>query len=258
MTQIDHIEADPMEFDRYRHLQQSVKSSIGCFLMEPIRGFGGVIPHPPGFMKYAFDHVKKMDGLTFVDEIQTLFRTGRMWAFEDHDVIPDGIIFGKGIANGFPLSGLICRRSLTEKFAQKKVFNTFAGGPSASAAGRATLKAVQTRDLIQHSIEMGGLFRDGFQTLCERYPMLFQQIRGSSGLYQGLVINGTSPTAAKRHARNLQVRLRDDYGVIIGKGGPNADVFRIQPPMCIHAGNVRWVLDSMEETGRVYINEEGL
>jgi alanine-glyoxylate transaminase/(R)-3-amino-2-methylpropionate-pyruvate transaminase len=257
MRRIHHIKPDVIEFDRYRHLQGSIKSSIGSLLVEPIQGCG-FRTLPDGFMKYTFDHVKKMNGLTFVDEIQTLFRTGRMWAFEDHGVIPDGIVFGKGIANGLPLSGLICRRSLTQKFAKKRVFNSFAGNPIACSAARSTLSAVFQDNLLNHSLEMGRIFRDGLSRLCKEYPMLYKEVRGSNGLYQGLVIDGKTAEKARKHATEIQNRLRDHYDVVVGKSGICDNVFRIHPPLAIEEHDIRHVINSLEEAGWVYITEQEL
>ena len=90
-----------------RTIYASTPGQIAGFIVEPIQGFGGVIPMPEGYMAKAFERVRAAGGICIVDEIQTGFaRTGEhYWGFQSHGVIPDMILLGKGIGKRLSLVG---------------------------------------------------------------------------------------------------------------------------------------------------------
>jgi alanine-glyoxylate transaminase/(R)-3-amino-2-methylpropionate-pyruvate transaminase len=117
---------------------------------------------PDGYLAGAFGRIRDAGGICIVDEIQTgVTRTGEhYWGFQAHGVIPDIIVLGKGIGNGFPLSAVVAKREIAEAMAGKRWFN-YGSNPMSCAAGRAVLRAIEEDQTQQHAKKLGAFFKDG-------------------------------------------------------------------------------------------------
>lgn len=212
--------------------------SRSTLLLESIQGYGGVMPLTKSFIENNTKNIQLSDGIVIMDEVQTgVWRTGtNFWGFQSHDIVPDIITCSKGIGNGFPLAATICHMDIANKFINKKFFSTHGGNPMMCAAGRATLRVIEEDNLHKNCYEMGILFKEGLKKLCQTYPDVYLDVRGS-GLLLGLVVN-------KKLATSLR-QLIIDHNIIIGMAGP--DVFKIQPPMCINQNDVNYVLTTFKQ-----------
>ena len=101
-------------------LQQTAPSDTAAILVEPVLGEGGYIPTPPAFLRGLREIADKHDILLIFDEVQSGFgRTGKYfaheWTHEDGGYVrPDVMVMAKGLANGFPLSGIVSRREIMD------------------------------------------------------------------------------------------------------------------------------------------------
>jgi Aminotransferase class-III len=96
--------------------QQTAPKDTAALIVEPVIGEGGYVPAPPAFLAGLRDICDKNGLLLVFDEVQTGFgRTGKYFATEHSGVRPDVIVMAKGLANGFPLSGIVSRRELMDK-----------------------------------------------------------------------------------------------------------------------------------------------
>lgn len=235
---------------------------VAAFIAEPLQGYGGIFPLQRGYLKAAFDMVRKNGGVAIADEVQTGFcRTGdNYWGFQDeiHEgAMPDMITIGKGIGNGIGILGaVIARRSIGEAFASRMWFNTYASNPVACAAGRAVLEVIDEERLKDNCAKQGRTFNKRLGELCKKYPQVLAEIRGK-GLFQGLQITGTSKEVSTKHALEIHRRLRK-YGVVLGRGSALGNVFRVQPPMCIQDKDVEKVCDMVELVTKEYVAEHKL
>lgn len=234
-----------------RAIGASTPGRIAGFVVEPIQGFGGVIPMPEGYLPGAFERVRAAGGLCIVDEVQTGFtRTGsHFWGFEDHGVVPDMIVLGKGIGNGYPLSALVVKREIAESLARKKFFNTYGSNPVSCAAGRAVLRAIDEDETQQNAQNVGQYLKDRLKDLKTRYDVI-GDVRGK-GLMIGveLVKDRNTKEPAGEEAGRIAETAKDN-GVIIGKGGARGNVLRINPPLCIEKKDVDSVADVLDYSFR--------
>jgi len=230
-----------------RTIFSSTSGRIAGMIVEPIQGFGGVVPMPPGYLPRAFEIARAAGGLCISDEVQTGF--GRMgshfWGFEAHDALPDIVVIGKGMGNGFPIAGVIARRDVAESFAQVRFFNTFGGNPVSVAAARSVLKVIDDERLQGNAQERGAQLLAGLATLQERHPLI-GDVRGS-GLILGieLVEDRRSRRPAVAAGDRIQKRMRA-AGFINVKGSATRNTFRINPPMCVTAGDCDEWLDAFD------------
>jgi alanine-glyoxylate transaminase/(R)-3-amino-2-methylpropionate-pyruvate transaminase len=180
--------------------------------------------------------------------VQTGFtRTGsHYWGFQEHAVLPDIIVMGKGIANGFPLSAVAARREIAEAMTGRKFFNTYGSNPVSCAAGRAVLRAIDEDHTMRNANERGDELKQRLLGLKERYELI-GDVRGS-GLMLGveLVRNRITKEPADLEAGKVAEYAKDN-GVVIGKGGIFGNILRINPPLCIEKHDIDWVADVLNQ-----------
>ena len=227
----------------------STPGKIAGFIVEPIQGFGGVMPLPIGYLSAAFERAHAAGGVCIVDEIQTGFtRMGsHFWGFEVHGVIPDIVVMGKGIGNGFPLAAVVAKRKIAEPTAQKKFFNTYGSNPMSCAAGRAVLRAIDEDRIQQNSKKIGELMMEKLHKIQSKHSVI-GEVRGR-GLMVGidLVKDRNTKEPAEEEAARVSETAKDN-GVIMGKGGALGNVLRINPPMCIQEEDVKFFTEVLQDS----------
>ena len=123
---------------------------FGAFYIEPMQGTGGYIVPPQGYMKKLAESLKKRNVLLVADEIQMgVYRTGKLWSWENFDIIPDIFVFGKAITNGLnPLSGIWAKEELINpaKFPPGSTHSTFASNPLGTSVALEVLKMTEEDD----------------------------------------------------------------------------------------------------------------
>lgn len=204
-----------------------------AFIAETCPSVGGQIVPPPGYLAAAYRHVRDAGGVCVADEVQTAY--GRMgssfYAFEDQEVVPDIIVLGKPIGNGFPLGAVIATEEIARSFDNgMEFFSTFGGSTVSCAAGLATLDVVQEERLQAHASRVGD------QLLARLRPLaasggVVGDVRGS-GLFVGveLVKDPSTLEPATAEATWVVNRMRDE-GILLGTDGPFHNVLKIRPPM---------------------------
>jgi 4-aminobutyrate aminotransferase-like enzyme len=122
---------------------------VAAFLVEPILGEGGYVVPDDGFLR-ALRALADQHGIMLIaDEVQTGYgRTGRMFATEWTGARPDILVMAKGIASGMPLSGIMARRSLMDKFTPGVHGGTYGGNAVSCAAALATLDVMEDEGLV--------------------------------------------------------------------------------------------------------------
>ncbi|MEM7026034.1 MAG: aminotransferase class III-fold pyridoxal phosphate-dependent enzyme, partial [Pseudomonadota bacterium] len=130
-------------------IRAATSGRLAGMIIEPVQGYGGIVPMPEGYIAGAFERVRASGGVCIIDEVQSgVGRTGdHFWAFEGHGVVPDIVVMAKGIGNGVPLGAVVARREVAECMADKFLFHTYGANPMACAAGRAVLKVMRDEKL---------------------------------------------------------------------------------------------------------------
>ena len=228
----DHV--DGYLDDIRRVIDSSTSGAVAGIMIEPIQGYGGVIPAPPGYLRRAAAMAREAGGLFICDEVQTGFgRTGESWwGFEQDDVVPDIVVMSKGIGNGFPIAAMVLRRDVAESMAKRKFFNTYGSNPMACAAGRAVLQVIQEDGLVANAKAVGARFGDALERAAASHGVI-GSVRGK-GLMRGIefVADRATRTPAEGVAARVQENLREN-GVIVGRSGQYRNVLRINPPLCV-------------------------
>lgn len=249
---------DPYLDEIDRSIAYSTCGKLAAMLIEPVQGYGGIIPMPPGYMKGAAERVRAADGLLIVDEVQSGFgKTGdSMWCFDQHDVVPDIMIIAKGFGNGLPIGAVVAKKHIAESMAEKFMFHTYGANPVACAAARAVLKVIREDKMMDNVKTVGSQLTEGLNKLKERYSII-GDVRGH-GFMQAieLVKDRKTKEPAPEATSRIFERTREN-GLILSKSGTFKNVFRMVPPLCLSSEDVEPVLNALDKSF-ASIEKEGL
>ncbi len=212
-------------------------------IVEVVQGEGGVVPAADAWLRGLRDITARAGVALIVDEIQTGFgRTGKLFAFEHANIVPDVVVLSKAIGGSLPLSVMVYRDWL-DTWQPGAHAGTFRGNQMAMAAGSAVIRHIESENLVQHAAAMGQRLYEHLLGLQRNSPQL-GDVRGR-GLMLGVEIvdpAGTpdalghppaDPGLASRIQRECLKR-----GMIIELGGRYGSVVRFLPPLIISAEQV--------------------
>ncbi|ETS75501.1 2,2-dialkylglycine decarboxylase [Pestalotiopsis fici W106-1] len=216
--------------------RQSV-GSLAAFIMEPILSTGGILVPPKGYLKRMYDECKKRDMLVIMDEAQTgVGRTGKMFAFEDDDIVPDILCLSKTLGCGLPLGSVSTTAEIARGLAQSKFLwlTTHLNDPLTAAVGDKVLEIVERDNIAQRAAERGEQLHRGLLRLQEKYWCI-GDVRGR-GLFQAIEIISDAETRAPGpdlgqlvSDKALALGISCNVVNLPGMGG----VFRLAPPVTV-------------------------
>jgi 4-aminobutyrate aminotransferase-like enzyme/Ser/Thr protein kinase RdoA (MazF antagonist) len=206
---------------------------LAAFIAETCPSVGGQHLLPSGYLAEVYASVRRAGGLTVADEVQTGF--GRLgscfYAFEEHGVVPDVVVLGKPIGNGFPLAAVVTTRAIADAFDNgMEFFSTYGGNPVACEVGLAVLDVLAEEQLQAHATRVGARLLAGLHELASVHECI-GDVRGK-GLFLGaeLVRDRDARTPDPARASQIVDCMRE-AGVLIGTDGPDHNVLKIRPPM---------------------------
>jgi 4-aminobutyrate aminotransferase len=225
-------------------ISQTAPEETAAILVEPILGEGGYVVPPASFLKGLREIADEHGIMLVFDEVQSGFgRTGRWFAFENFDVVPDIIIIAKGVASGMPMSGVIAPLSIMEKWIPGTHGGTYGGNAIATAAATETIRVIREEGLIENAQERGVQLMTGLGHLQEKYPVI-ADVRGL-GLMVGTEIRDANRKPDKAMAKAV-VRACFDQKMILLTCGHWDNTIRWIPPLNITEDQVSDGLERFE------------
>lgn len=223
-------------------------NGLAAFIADSMFSSDGVFSHPAELLKPVAEVVRKAGGVFIADEVQSGFgRTGeKLWGYQRHGIDPDIVTLGKPMGNGFPVAAVAVAPEVVESFgADMRYFNTFGGNTVAIAAAQAVLDIIRDEGLVDNSLKVGRLLRDGLQDLANKYEQI-GDVRGS-GLYVGveMVSDRAAKTPDAAAAAAIVNGLRERR-VLISATGFHANTLKIRPPLVFSPANVDRFLTEIE------------
>jgi len=159
-------------------VEDAIDETIGTVIVEPIQGETGIIVPPDNVIKSIRKICDQRKLVLVFDEIQSgLGRTGKMWAGQHWNTVPDIMCLAKGIAGGVPMGLTVARNEIIECIKTGEHSSTFSGNPLACAAGYATLEALTEDKLVENAEKTGRYFKENLLMLKERHRII-REIRG--------------------------------------------------------------------------------
>ncbi|MEP6812800.1 MAG: aminotransferase class III-fold pyridoxal phosphate-dependent enzyme [Actinomycetota bacterium] len=169
-------------------LQYEGAHTVAAVILEPVTGTNGIIVPPDGYLQSIRAVCDKYGILLIADEVMAGFgRTGKWFAVDHWDVVPDILTMAKGINSGYvPLGAMAIRQPLAD-WVRDKFFSgglTYSGHPLACAVGVASIEAFREEGIVEHAAEMGDVFREALDGLAAKHPSI-GEVRGL-GCFWGL------------------------------------------------------------------------
>ncbi|MFW9846623.1 MAG: aspartate aminotransferase family protein [Candidatus Thorarchaeota archaeon] len=224
------------DFECARYLREVIRTqtnnAIAAFIAEPIQGVGGIIQPPADYFRIVHEIVKEYDGLYISDEVQTGFgRTGsKWWGIQQVGVDPDFITLAKGFGSGMPIASFITSPEIVHDYKMTDGFATFGGNPLSCAAAVAVIDIIEESNYLQKATELGTEFKKKLKALEEDHKMV-GEVRGQ-GMMLGMELVRDDITKEPVGEEMAQVmELTKARGLLIGKGGLDGNVIRLQPPL---------------------------
>ncbi len=213
-------------------LKNAINENTAAFLIEPIQGEAGIRIPPEGYLKEAYELCRKNNVLFMADEIQSgLGRSGKMFACDWEDVVPDVYILGKALGGGvMPISCVSADREILSVFNPGSHGSTFGGNPLACAVSIAAVDVLVEEKLTERSLELGNYFINKLKTIRNHH---IKEIRGK-GLFIGVELD--------QKARPYCERLKEK-GVLCKE--THEHVIRFAPPLVITREEIDWAFEKI-------------
>ncbi len=227
-----------VEYGDFEAAKNAVNENTCGILIEPMQGEGGMFIPPAGFLGKLRELADEKNLMLVFDEIQVgMGRTGKMFAFEHEDVIPDGIILGKALSGGLvPLSCFVTNSKIMDMaFQPGRDGSTFGGYPLACIAGNAALDVIVEDKLAERSAEMGAILKKKIEEIASRSTHV-KEVRGR-GLFIGIEVKNGDAMHFCRQLLELGVMANDSHGHTI----------RISPPLTITETEIDYMVERLEK-----------
>jgi 4-aminobutyrate aminotransferase len=223
--------------------------AVAAVIVEPVIGEGGYIVPPPAFLPRLREITRQHGILLIADEVQTGFgRTGEMFAVRHWDVEPDILVMAKGIASGLPLSGILARTDIMDRFSPSSHGGTYGGNVVACAAAMATLDVIEDEGLIVNARERGAQLLDGLRSMTAGHA----SVGDVRGLGLMVALEFVRPGEGDGRAPNPELTKRVQQecyarNLLLLTAGTYVNVIRIIPPLVTTEAEVDLALGIIRE-----------
>ncbi|WP_045455859.1 4-aminobutyrate--2-oxoglutarate transaminase [Caballeronia cordobensis] len=223
--------------DSLRALEHLFKADIdptrvAAIIFEPVQGEGGFNPAPVEFVRGLRRICDELGILLIADEVQTGFaRTGKLFAMEHYDVVPDLMTIAKSLAGGMPLSGVVGRADIMDAAAPGGLGGTYAGNPLAVAAAHAVLDIIDEEALCERAVVLGDKLKAKLESLRRDVPQI-ADVRGPGAMIAVEFCTPGSNDADAAFAKLVQTRALE-RGLLLLVCGVYSNVVRFLFPLTI-------------------------
>ena len=201
---------------------------LAAIIVEPIIGEGGYIVPPDNFLPELRAFCDRTGALLICDEVQTgLGRTGKWYASEYWNVVPDIMVLGKAIGGGLPLGAVLARAELMDKWWPAAHGTTFGGNPVACRAGLESLKIMEDEHLLENAVTVGDHMQARFK---QAGLPIIGQVRGKGLMVAVDLVNQEGNPITVDQVKKIIKKL-GAAGVVMTKCGQSA--LRLAPALII-------------------------
>ncbi|MGD9875233.1 acetylornithine transaminase [Desulfococcus sp.] len=226
---------DFVPFNDIDAMEKAVDHETCAVILEPIQGEGGIRIPDSGYLAAVRRLCDDAGALLIFDEIQTgIGRTGKLFAHEHFNVVPDIMSLAKALANGLPIGAMLAREDVAEAFGPGAHATTFGGTPVITAAAIETLRILTEEGIIEKAVETGGHFLSRLRDLRDRHPVIVD-VRGK-GLMIGMELSVPgAPLVTACLKRGFLVNCIQE------------NILRFAPPLIIEKAAVDALVDCLDE-----------
>ena len=211
-----------IEFGNHELLKKEINENTAAIIIEPLQGEGGIREVPSECLKGIRKICDENDTLLIFDEVQCgVGRTGKMFAHEWSDIVPDIMTVAKAIGNGFPLGVCLTSKIVGSTMDFGSHGSTYGGNPLASAVGNAVLDVMLEENFFNNVKDVSKNLLAGLQLIQNDFPNVIELVRGK-GLMLGIKckVQNTDFVENARRNKLLSVKASDN-------------VVRLMPPLIL-------------------------
>ena len=233
------------ELDLLLHTQTAPQETA-AMVIEPVLGEGGYVPAPPQFLQGLRRVCDEHGILLVLDEVQTGFgRTGKFFGHQHAGIKPDIMIMAKGMASGFPISGIASSQEIMSRWQVGTHGGTYGGNAMGCAAAEATLRVIKEEGLVENAAARGEQLLDGLAEIQSRFPVI-GDIRGL-----GLMVatEFSDPKTGQPDAaitKKVVTQALKESNLILLTCGMYANVVRWIPPLVVTESQINEGLEKFE------------
>jgi len=242
------------DYGRYcvKRIEDSFKTympaeEIAAIIVEPVLGEGGYVVPPVEFLKGLRRLCDDNGILLIADEIQSgMGRTGKMWAIEHFDVVPDILLSAKSLGGGLVLSATVARKEVMDSVDVGGIGGTFGGNPLSCVAALKTIEVIEEEKLLDRASKLGKITKDRLESMKEKYSII-GDVRGLGSMV-GVELVKDRKTKEPATEETSEIRKRCyEHGLLIMSSGVLHNTIRIMFPLVIKDDELQKGLDILEE-----------
>jgi 4-aminobutyrate aminotransferase-like enzyme len=225
-------------------IEQNVAGQLAGVVMEIMTNSNGATTYAPGYVARVADIVHEAGGLLIADEVATGFgRTGRWFASDHEGVVPDVLVLGKGMGNGFPVTAIAVKEEYADAVAASFPSTTYGGNPMACAAVAEVVAVMTEESIVEHCAAVGELTSKRLAGMAAVHPLI-GDVRGRGALHALEIVRDHTSKEPFADAGNFVFRAAFRRGLAWATAG---HILRITPPIVISEELMVKGLDIIEE-----------
>lgn len=223
-------------------LAAAIDNDTAAVILETIPATLGIVVPERNYLPAVRKICDQNQTLLILDEVQTgLGRTGKLWAFEHFDIIPDMVVLGKGLSGGlYPITATILRKPLEAVFHADPFIHisTFGGSEIGCIIAREVLKISSRPEFLQHVNELAAAFATGVEHLRQKHPRFLIRLH-QLGLMMGLKL-------CDELAGPILTKTAYDHDLLLIYANNDTSVCQFLPPLIMTMEQVEWVLQQLD------------
>lgn len=206
---------------------------IAAVIMEPVQGEGGFVFPSKRFVQGVKALCEQYGILFIADEVQTGFgRTGKMFAMEHFEVVPDIMTMSKSIAAGLPISAVTGRTEIMDSANIGEIGGTYGGSPLGCVAALEVIRTIEEEDLIIKAQKIGEIFQKRFQPLLERHKQI-GDVRSLGAMCAIEFVKDSEQNEPNKEIVQEIIQKAHQSGLIIMSAGLYGNIIRLLSPLVI-------------------------
>jgi 4-aminobutyrate aminotransferase/(S)-3-amino-2-methylpropionate transaminase len=231
LTENEYLDIAIHQFDKAL-VAQVDPAAVAAMIIEPVQGEAGFVPVPARFLRRIRERCTQHGIVMIADEVQCgMGRTGRLFAIEHYDIVPDLITTAKSLGAGMPIAAVTGRAEILDAAQLGGVGGTYGGSPVACAAAIEVLSMMRRPAFLAHARRLGDVMRDVMGGWAARFPVV-GDVRGLGPMMLVEFVRDRRSREPIAPEQTLQiVREAVSGGVVVMRAGLYSNCVRLLPPL---------------------------
>ena len=209
-------------------IKEETAGRVAGIVLEPIQGWGGSVVPPDGWIQRIRQLCDEFGMMMMADEVLTCMgRTGKMFAMQNWETVPDVMTLGKGFGNGFPVTAMLVAEQYKDVIEKISASTSYGGNPMACAAALASIQVIEEENLCERAAHLGDILLKEMRAMQQRHPII-GEVRGMGCLLGIELVKDKATREPFDEAGKLV------YQKAFGKGLawiPAGHILRMSPPL---------------------------